>query len=359
MVSWDTYYNTFLTAVMANVGPDIGWQASTAPIQYAEMGKTLDLMPILNKWKEENSPMYSEVGQAAFDFETYNGQLIGIPCAVDGVSLIYNKNVFQKAGITKLPTTFDELGQDLALIKKNCPGVAPIAFRGDHISLPNWLIFGNGGSIVSKDYNVQLNDPKVTRMFDLFKSWWDAGYIAAGSAGYSQDEIRTMLLADRAGVILSSNPTWAAADKRASLGIIPPLRGPDSAGRTPESYQAYYAYNTNKYPEETLAVLKWWLEHDDILYTEGGQSCMPIRASQAKKVFTDPLLNEFYSACFNRDIVIPWIYPFTQFENWMGVMDGSRIVNIPVMNILTGKSYRDGIAEAEQRLKELLKDYEK
>jgi multiple sugar transport system substrate-binding protein len=363
MISWDTFYNTFLTAVVAGEGPDIACQASTAPALYAEMGKTLDLMPILNKWKQENSPMYSEVGQAAFDFETHNGQLIAIPFALDGAGLTYNRNVFQKAGITKLPTTFDELGQDLDLIKRNCPGVAPIAFNANHSNLIEWLIFGNGGYIVSKDYKVQLNDPKVTKMLDLFKSWWDAGYIAPGSAGYSSDEIRTMIQAEQAGIVLTNMPTWAAVDKRASLGIIPPLRGPDATAGSHHntvSYQAYYAYNTTKYHEETMAVLKWWLEHDEILYIEGGQSVVPVRSSLAKKVLADPLLNEFYDAYFNNNgIAVPFIYPFTQFENWMGVADANRTNVIPAWNILMGKSYQEGIAESTQQLNELFIDYEK
>lgn len=40
---------------------------------------------------------------------SYDGKIYGVPCEVDGVGIIYNKEIFKKAGIESVPKTLDEL----------------------------------------------------------------------------------------------------------------------------------------------------------------------------------------------------------------------------------------------------------
>ena len=109
-IPWSNYYETFMTAYQTGTGPDIACQASTAPSQYDELGATLDLSPIIEAWKTENPDFYNEIGEDAIAFEqNADGKQIAIPFAVDGKNLQYNKEVFEAAGITELPTNYDEL----------------------------------------------------------------------------------------------------------------------------------------------------------------------------------------------------------------------------------------------------------
>lgn len=362
MVSWDSYYETFMTAAASGTNPDIGCQASTAPTQFADMGISLDLTPIYDAWAEEGSPIIDEIGQTAFDFQTYNGKLVGIPFAIDGNGLLYNKDVFKQAGIKQLPTTFEELTAAAEKIKQNCPDVAPFAMRADHSSQINWLIYANGGCVVDTDYQVVLDSINVTNMLDIYQSWWDKGYIAEGSAGYSSDDIRTMLMNGDAGMILTNIPVWATEDTKEHIGVISPLQGPDAKENNYHntmSYQAYYAYNTTEHPEETLAVLKWWLENNTILYTEGGNSTVPLRESQMKEVMgSDDLAMDFYNKYFNNDgVAVPYIYPFTSYETWQGVIDGDKTAVKPLLNILTGESYITGVEDSIKEIKDVLAEY--
>ena len=47
----------------------------------------------------------------------------GIPSTANAQGIVYNKAVFEEAGITELPTTPDEFLEDLQLIKDNTDAI--------------------------------------------------------------------------------------------------------------------------------------------------------------------------------------------------------------------------------------------
>ena len=53
----------------------------------------------------------------------YDGQVYGIPSTANAQGIVYNKAVFEEAGITELPTTPDEFLEDLQLIKDNTDAI--------------------------------------------------------------------------------------------------------------------------------------------------------------------------------------------------------------------------------------------
>lgn len=362
-VPWDNYYETFMTAYTTGTNPDIAWHASTAPSQYNDLGVALDLSPIVEDWKANNPDFYNETGEDAFAFEqTADGKQIGIPVAIDGKALLYNKEVFEKAGITELPTNYDEL--EAAFIKLQDIGVTPIAFQADHCSLSNFLLFSNGGYNIGTDYVIHLGDDFAIEMYEMIKDWWDKGYIAEGAAGYSQDDVNKMLLNGDIGISLAKAPAWVAAGpERDNIGTLPIPTGPSATEETKHnsmSFQAYYAYNTTQYPEETLAVLKWWIENNDILYTEGGNSCVPLRASQFETVIGDDVaLNDFFDKIVDNDGVrTSFVYPFEHFETWYGVFDGNKVNTKAILSILTGGDYHDGLEQSIAETKEIFDAYD-
>lgn len=360
-IPWDNYYETFMTAYTTGSNPDIACQASTAPAQYNDLDAVMDLSPIIEEWKTDNPELYEEIGENAILFEQdADGKQIGLPFAIDGAGLIYNKDVFEAAGITKLPANYDELTEAAAQIADS--GVTPFAFRADHCSLSNFLVFSNGGYNIGLDYSILLDDEKAVHMLDIVQDWWDKGYIAEGSAGYSADDVRKMLMNGDVGMIITNFPAWAPEDVRDSLGVLPVPVGPDATVDTKHnstSYQAYYAYNTTEHPDETLAVLKWWYEHNDILYTEGGNSCVPLRLSQFQTVFgEDELLNSFFREYVdNNGVRSAFVYPFEHFETWYGVFDGDKVNTKAILNILTDQDYHAGLEESIAETQEIFEAY--
>ena len=108
MIPWDGYYETFLTAVTSGAAPDVYTGASTAPTQYAEMGESLDLDPIIEAWEAENNPILSDIPEQYWGFFKYDGVTYGLPYGVDPKQITYRTDFFEEAGIDTLPTTYDE-----------------------------------------------------------------------------------------------------------------------------------------------------------------------------------------------------------------------------------------------------------
>ncbi|MBJ8193127.1 extracellular solute-binding protein, partial [Bacillus cereus] len=48
---------------------------------------------------------------------TVNGKIYGQPMHLEGFGFVYNKDLFKKAGITKLPQTIDELEEAAKRLK--------------------------------------------------------------------------------------------------------------------------------------------------------------------------------------------------------------------------------------------------
>ncbi|WP_410514075.1 extracellular solute-binding protein [Paenibacillus sp. BR2-3] len=65
-------------------------------------GKLVDL---------SNEPWMSQVSPSAVAGMTVDGKKLGFPIALEGYGFIYNKEIFAKAGIDKVPTTLTELKQ--------------------------------------------------------------------------------------------------------------------------------------------------------------------------------------------------------------------------------------------------------
>lgn len=67
---------------------------------------------------------------------TKDGKLYGQPLALEGYGFIYNKDLFQKAGITEIPTTLEQLDQ--AAQKLQAAGITPFSN-----GYQEWWVLGN------------------------------------------------------------------------------------------------------------------------------------------------------------------------------------------------------------------------
>ncbi|MFJ9037552.1 extracellular solute-binding protein [Streptomyces sp. NPDC102406] len=110
-VPFDQAQNKFDTAAGASGAPDVlraevGWTPAFAKKSY--------LLPLdgTEALADQDKFQASLVEQARFEGKTY-----GVPLVTDTLALVYNKALFQKAGITKAPTTWAELKSAAAKIK--------------------------------------------------------------------------------------------------------------------------------------------------------------------------------------------------------------------------------------------------
>lgn len=94
---------------------------------------------------DEMSAKYRLVDEEAFD-----GQVYGISITVNTQGLVYNKRIWEEAGVTDLPTSPEEFLEDLQAIQDNTDAVPYYTNYADGWPLSQWD--GNRGAMGDPDY---------------------------------------------------------------------------------------------------------------------------------------------------------------------------------------------------------------
>ena len=127
----------------------------------------------LNKYIDATSGMYGSISNwdlscADLNCQDGKGPIYGVPIDFGSYGLFYNKALFQKAGISGPPTTFDELVADCG--KFNAKHIIPLAYGDrDGYSTDNWTTyeyvnyFDTGDVTKLNDGSMKYTDPKVVK----------------------------------------------------------------------------------------------------------------------------------------------------------------------------------------------------
>ena len=98
VTSWSEYWTKLEAAAISNQMPDIFWMHTNEILKYADYGKIADLTDLY----DEEDPEYfqkhfSEVSLK--NIQGSDGRYYGVPKDKDTVGLVYNKEMFDAAGV--------------------------------------------------------------------------------------------------------------------------------------------------------------------------------------------------------------------------------------------------------------------
>jgi N,N'-diacetylchitobiose transport system substrate-binding protein len=100
---WTTHLTKLDASLAGGNAPDVIEMGNTEMVKYMAAGAFTNLTA--QKGSFPNSSTWLKGLEAS---STYNGKLYGVPYYAGARAVIYRKDHFKKAGITKLPTTLDE-----------------------------------------------------------------------------------------------------------------------------------------------------------------------------------------------------------------------------------------------------------
>ena len=141
---WDEYWTKLEASATSNSMPDIFWMHSNQMYKYADNGILADCSDIV----DANS--FSDISIA--NAEGSDGKVYGVPKDKDLVVLVYNKEIFDQAGVTYPDDTWtwDNLTEASEKIYEQTGKYGYMAYAHDQIGYWNF-VYQNGGEILNED----------------------------------------------------------------------------------------------------------------------------------------------------------------------------------------------------------------
>ncbi|BCG57690.1 ABC transporter substrate-binding protein [Paenibacillus sp. URB8-2] len=201
---------------------------------------------------------------------TVDGKLYGLPMNVEGYGLIYNKDLFAKAGITEEPKTLPQLKDAAAKLK--AAGITPFEATNEWWSLGIHMV--NVAMANQADPAQYIEDLKAGKQTikgnDIFKQWLDFVDVVFNN---SQDNKVTTdyatqvadFASGKAAMMMQGNWTQGDIDKidpNLKLGLLPIPIG-DKEGQIFVGVPNNWIVNSKSaHPEEAKAFLNWMVSSE-------------------------------------------------------------------------------------------------
>jgi raffinose/stachyose/melibiose transport system substrate-binding protein len=290
VIANDPFKTKLTTAMQAGDPPDIfqSWGGGVLQ-QYAEAGLLKDITSDLQKdgWGDS-------FGKAGLDLYSDGGKYYGVPWDMGAVGFWYNKALFAQAGITTLPTTWDDF---INVIKKlQAAGITPLAL-GEKDEWPGafyweYLAVRIGGQAAfDKAYSHSggsFKDPAFVQAGQYLKQLVDLKPFENGFLGASYTDHQTLMGNSKAAMELMGQ--WApsgdasvADDKKGpEFGFFPFPTIPGGAGAPTDVLGGGNGFALGKNaPPEAVDFVKFMTSADNQrIIAKQNAGLPPVKAAQ-------------------------------------------------------------------------------
>lgn len=236
----------------------------------------------MEDWQEHlvdlsDQPWIDKVSAAAKPGMTIDGKMYGFPVALEGYGFIYNKDLFEKAGITEVPKTISELKAaneklKAAGIKSYAEGYKEDWVLGLHLfNLPFAAVddpaaFAKG--LKSGDKTLKDN-PYMDGFFDVLDQTVDYGE-GTNSIGIDYTRQLSSFTSGKSAMMQQGVWTYASieeANPDLNYGMFAvPLSDDPKDARLPVDVPAYYAINKDSKNVDAAKEFLTWLHENGQKY---------------------------------------------------------------------------------------------
>ncbi|MEL7036954.1 MAG: ABC transporter substrate-binding protein [Cyanobacteria bacterium J06592_8] len=340
-----------LTAVVGNASPDILWYSPQITGQLVE----LDAIIPLEDWLDR-SPLKAEIDPTLFEAMELQDQTWSIPMAVNNTAIFYRPSLFEAAGITKLPLTWEEFRVTAQQLTRDLDGDGD--FDQHAIILPlgkgEWTVFtwlpfmySAGGELIENNEVDLVNSGAISAL----QFWSDllndgSAILSPPERGYEQDDFIS------GKVAMQITGPWTIGYLQ-SVGIdfgVFPIPALDKQATVVGGEHLFVMRTTPEHQEAALTFLEYVLSQDFQTDWSLGTGYLPVnlktRQSQAYQDFVSQQ---------------PSLQVFLQQMAWArsrpiiaGYRRLSENLGRAIEASLLGENPQDALKQAENRLKLML-----
>ena len=206
ILPYEDFRPQWSAAIESGNVPDVSFFGYQEIGQFYKQGGLMDLTDLVGEIQAANGPMTESLVNAI----TFDGKMYGVPFWSESTILFYRKDLFEQAGLSGPPETWDQFLEYAALLTKPEDGIYGAGFgigRGN--SDAEWwfrdVIWDNGGFVFSEDgTSAALDTPEAKAALqwiaDLFTT---AGVTPPGAVGWDDSGNNKAYLAGQAAMVIN------------------------------------------------------------------------------------------------------------------------------------------------------------
>lgn len=202
---WAGAHDKFVTSIAGGTAPDVAEVGTTWTPEFADLGALADLT---ERVKGENLDLVEGLVTAG----TLDDKLYGMPWYAGIRSFLYNKELFEQAGIDKAPTSWAELDDAIAKLKE-LDGVIPFPIAGgsQYGFIP--FIWGAGGELATESdgtFTSALDSPEAIEGIKYYTDLaLEKGASTPAAATWKETDSLAQFQDGKIGMIISGS--WVPA----------------------------------------------------------------------------------------------------------------------------------------------------
>lgn len=263
--STDAHKDALRTSAGTDAAPDIFamWAGPGLGGEFVKAGVSKDVTNYYEQyqWADRFTP-------ATIEPYTQYGGHHGVPWSQSLQVIYYNKRLFQQAGITAEPTSYEELVADADRLK--AAGITPIEFGGS----VNWHVMRLLDNLVETECGAEKADqltsrtaswagePCVDAAFTELKKWSDS-YVNQGFIGIDNDESSTLFYTGKAAMALEGDWfTSQIVDGGGNIDEVGIFPFPTGTNRLYGFSNGQYIGAKSKHPDEAAKFIDYLTSTD-------------------------------------------------------------------------------------------------
>lgn len=197
---WPEMQQQLITDISAGTGPDISHMATRWMAGFSKDGA---LAPI--------EGLMSDAFTASFvptylDLQKSDGHTWGLPIAASARGMFYNKDLFEKAGVTSVPTTWAETLEAAKNVNALGDDVYGIGVQGNDLDTEGYWFYSlwtHGGDIFNAEGRSGFASPEAVAATQNYIDLIQAGVTQPGVTGSSREDLQNLFAAGKMGIVLS------------------------------------------------------------------------------------------------------------------------------------------------------------
>ncbi len=338
-IPWEGFYETFTTAVASGTAPDVSTGAGYQPFQFAVMDEILYLDSITDEWKAEGK-LEELFFPGSVDSLKYDGKQVGIPWLTGNWGIFYRKDMLEKAGVEP-PRNWDEFYEAVKKLRKGdeygfvYPSLGPV---GDWCFA--YFLFNNGGRIFNIDKEPDFANERNVEALDFLRKMKDEDLVPGGVGSYQTVDSEKIFFQGKAVMLFGSDWSIPLIQSQGEefldkVEYLPIMENKNGDKIVPGGYNGIMAYKQSKHPEQAKKFIKWWIENNGDLWTEGHSGfCPGTKLNASLPCITEGRLRKAFMDDYLPNMVNK-TYPYKESFAEMANIEGEMLLSVALQRALT------------------------